>query len=354
MIARTKSSQPTDLAALAEGQRRAGNKTLQRAQNSPGLSLSHGGNHADQLDIMVTVACNARCAFCVQEATFKSPHTDDVVFTLALRRHMADFYAQGGRRVILTGGEPLLVLPRVLVALKELQPYADLEVKALYTNGSRLLDRLAGARSRTVAQELAAAGLGCVNLSVHHDDEDRNRRLLVLPRRPSNAQLAAHLGECGLPLRLNLTLQKGGIDTAESLARYVRWGFQLGAESIYIRELFRYSFDRNMCASGRNPVDYSRAHAVRASDMIEGLIATGDYRHCGDRREALRAKRECELEFLPVGRRVFLSSLEIGTEAARGYPYLVLMPDGKLYRGWLGQPHEIPGLDVGSEVGAGI
>ena len=60
-------------------------------------------------------------------------------------------------------------------------------------------------------------------------------------------------------------------------------------------------------------------------------------------------KREWELEYQPAGRRVFLSSLEIGTEAAHGYPYLVLMPDGKLYRGWLGERHEIAGLRRGSE-----
>jgi len=297
---------------------------------------------------MVTVGCNARCPFCVQEATFKAHGANGGTFIHAVRRHMSEFHAQGGRRVIITGGEPLLVLSRVLDVLEEIKQYSDLEVKALYTNGSRLLDRVANAEGHTVAMELAAAGLGCVNLSVHHHDETQNRQMFVLPHRPSTAEIAAHLADCGLPFRLNLTLQKGGIDTAEALRRYIDWGFALGAESMYVRELFRFSFDRIQCTSDRNPIEYSRAHAVEAAQLAEDLLEMDDFRLCGDQREALREKREWEFEFLPAGRRVALSSLKIGTESAVGYPYVVVMPDGKLYRGWLGETHEIPQLGVGA------
>src|SRR5204862_3526810 len=84
-----------------------------------------------QFDIMVTTACNARCPFCVQEATFKPSHASDEHFLTAIQVHFADFYREGGRKVVITGGEPLLVPRRVLAVLDVLAQFRDLHVKAL-------------------------------------------------------------------------------------------------------------------------------------------------------------------------------------------------------------------------------
>jgi molybdenum cofactor biosynthesis enzyme MoaA len=86
---------------------------------------------SQQFDIMVTTACNARCPFCVQEATFKPERCTDDRFLAGLDKHFADFYRAGGRRVVITGGEPLLLPYRVLAVLTLLAPYHDLEVKAI-------------------------------------------------------------------------------------------------------------------------------------------------------------------------------------------------------------------------------
>lgn len=99
--------------------------------------------------------------------------------------------------------------------------------------------------------------------------------------------------------------------------------------------------------SDRDAIEHCRAHAIRAQKLVEYLFHSADFQLVGERQEVLREKTEWEFEFLPAGRRVFLSSLEVGTEARVGFPYLVLMPDAKLYRGWLGEKYEIPDLGVG-------
>jgi len=58
-------------------------------------------------------------------ATFKSAQTRGEPFISALRRHFREFYELGGRKVVITGGEPLLALHRVQAVLHELATFAD-------------------------------------------------------------------------------------------------------------------------------------------------------------------------------------------------------------------------------------
>jgi len=290
---------------------------------------------SSQFDVMVTSVCNARCAFCVQEATFKPPCGKDAKFLDALRDSFGWFYTNGGRRVVITGGESLLEFPRVKAVLAELKQYKDLQVKALYTNGSLLLRRLSKGARITAAETLAKAGLGCVNLSVHHYDNDINNAMLGLPGKPRTEDIVKHLEACGLPFRLNLTLQRGGISTAGDLINYVKWGVKLGAKDIYVRELFRFARDINWAVADRDAVAYSNKNHVLVPPM-QRLLEQHGFSLLSEQREFLRDKTEWAFTHSPSGMRVYLSSLEIGSESPKGWPYLVLMPDAVLYNGWLG------------------
>ena len=292
----------------------------------------------DQIDIMVTTACPARCAFCVQEATYVPSPTTDAKFLDAVREHVADFHGAGGRKVVITGGEPLVALPRVLRVLQILGTY-HFAVKALYTNGARLLERDGAGRS--ASERLAEAGLACVNLSVHHDDDVVNRRIFGLRDMPSTRAKAHHLRECGLSFRLNAVLQKGGLATAEDVTRYARWAFDLGATDIYIREMFRFTFAEPKGQTRWDPIPYTRTAHVPAAPIIETLVATGEFDHASQRHETAREKTEVHLRHRPTGRDVLLSSLTVGNESRDELAYLVVMPDGRLYRGWLGEDDRI-------------
>ncbi len=299
-----------------------------------------------QFDIMVTTSCNAGCSFCVQEATFKPGNISDEWFIANMRDYFREFYDLGGRRVVITGGEPTLVLPRVLKVLDVLRTYRDLHVNAMYTNGSRLLSRVDSSEYVSVAQNLKAASLGCVNLSVHDYNNDRNNRILGLPHKSSTEDIAAHLRECDLPFRLNLTLQKDGVESYGQFLRYVEWATRLGAKDIYVRELFRFGFDIPMCRSERNPIETTAFSLVKIDGLLERMQNDNKtFQLCGQHHETARDKDEFEFVHLPSEKQVTLSRLTIGTEDMSQWPYLVYMPDGKLYRGWLGPLHQVQEMD---------
>jgi hypothetical protein len=300
----------------------------------PSKSLSSSKVYPEQFDIMVTVGCNAKCAFCVQEVTFKPTNAEDDRFLYALSQHFRKFYHQGGRKVIITGGEPLLVMPRVIGVLRELASFPDLQVKALYTNGEKLLYPLLG--SFSVSQTLQLMGLKYINLSVHHNNNEINNKILGLPHKPSTETITSHLNECRLPFRLNLTLQKGGIKNFEDLLRYVEWGFNLGAQDIYIRELFQFSFDSLLSVSDQSHVAYCRTHRVKILSVIDYLLQHKDFKLLSHTTHCFLEQTEYAFMHLATNRRVYLSRLMIGTENQQETPYLVLMPDARLYKGWLG------------------
>lgn len=287
----------------------------------------------EQFDVMVTNTCNARCAFCVQEATFKSAQTRGEPFIAALRHHFREFYELGGRKVVITGGEPLLALHRVQAVLHELAAFPDLTVKALYTNGERLV--CSHPDGGSYASALARAGLGCVNLSVHHDDDAVNDRIFGLPNKASTDAITSHLKTCGLPFRFNLTLQRGGIETYSDLIRYTNWAFAQGAQNIYVRELFHFAFAEPKCDSDRDPLNYCLTHRVSAAKLIELMKADHQFSFVKVRQEKFRDKVEVEFLHANSQRKVFITTLTVGNEFRDETPYLVLMPDGNLYRGWL-------------------
>lgn len=303
----------------------------------------------EQFDIMVTATCNARCPFCVQEATYKPETSTDDDFIAGLREHFRAFYELGGRRVVITGGEPTLAMERVLGALEVLRDYPDLEVKAMYTNGSRMLTIINDGRGLTLAQQLVASGLGCVNLSVHNNHHAENAHIMGLPARmPTTQDITRHLKECGMPVRFNLTLHRGGVENYEQFVSYMEWAFAQGVTDVYVRDLFTYGFDRAVSTSDRDTLGYTARHRTNVADLITSMRADTD-RFCllAEQTEIVRDKREFGFEYLPAGKRVYLARLTIGTEDRAEIPYLIYMPDGQLYRGWLGEG------DILEEVGSG-
>lgn len=310
--------------------------------HSQGFPRRDGLELPEQFDVMINVACNARCPFCVQEATFKSAQGTDNRYLDVLAREFALFYAAGGRRVVITGGEPTLDPQRVLGVLNVLRPYV-LEVKALYTNGARLLE--AGPNgSGTLAAEVAGAGLGCVNLSVHSTDEQSNAAIFQIRNRPATVAVADHLARVGLPFRLNLTLQRGGVEDAPGLLAYIEWADRLGACDVYVRELFRFAIDSPQSKTNRDPIGWSAEHRVALQPVFSQLCQEGSLERVGARTEVSREKQEDQFIHRATGMKVTTSRLVIGTERRDAVPYLVLMPDAALYRGWLGETDRLETL----------
>lgn len=318
----------------------------------------------EQIDIMVNNACNARCAMCIQEVTHKAKVVADGEFLTGVQKHIGDYHSLGGRKVIITGGEPTLQVWRVTGVLDELRRHSDLDLIAFYTNGSRLQERddddppirmfgpfrpiehrlghdqgranrLFNEMQKTVAERLLDRGLRTCNLSVHHYARQKNSRIFGIETDP--AAVSAHLRDIGLPFRYCATLQPGGLETVADVIRYIRFACKQGATDVYLRELFDVSAVRQRSGKRAYPA------SIPLEPIIEALLTRG-FSLEGERTDFQgRNKREYLLTS-QTGYRVFCSTLDIGTEQREKLPYLIIMPNGQLYATWLGESSKIDSL----------
>lgn len=291
----------------------------------------------EQIDIMVNNECNAKCGFCVQKATYKSPTRDDQRFLSGVEKHVKDYYDLGGRKIIITGGEPTLRPQRVEKVLQTLTKFNGLELIAMYTNGSRLLREHDG---MTIAHRLRNNGLQFINHSVHHHNTEKNREIFNLDDLADPREVAQHLREIKQPFRYCATLQKGGLETAEDVAEYVTFAREQGAQDVYLRQLFQIAPEVS-----RNPgvLEYIERRFVPASPIVKELLKQGFSMETDRADFQGRKKREYKL-LDNKGFPVFVSELEIGREQAQALPYLVVMPNGELYSTWCGETHNIKSL----------
>lgn len=158
------------------------------------------------LRISVTDRCNFRCPYCMPAEVFGPDYPflqDPQVMSLEeLRRLLRQFVRAGVEKVRITGGEPLLRrdIPDLITILKRELRVRDV---ALTTNGW-LLERFAPA--------LAAAGVDRLNVSLDSLRQDTFARMAGGgPSRQVGRVLAgiAAAGERGLPVKLNMVVQRG-------------------------------------------------------------------------------------------------------------------------------------------------
>jgi len=293
----------------------------------------------EQIDIMINSECNARCQMCIQEITWKIPTGEQDPFMKGVSEYLREYHDLGGRRIIITGGEPTLRRRRVISVLEELAKYPDLDLIAMYTNGSRLLKETDG---ETFVQELKKSGLRYVNLSCHHYDSTRNNRIFGIdvgnPR-----VIGKHLSDIKIPIRFCATLQREGLETTNDVLKYLEFAQQCGAQDVYFRELFRvYNVDSNN-ETIRGHLEYLDFNFVPLKPIIDGLREKGLIQK--GQRTNFQGREKNELAFQTnTGFPFYTSQLEIGREKAEELPYLVIMPNGNLYSTWMGEQFRVSSL----------
>jgi len=119
------------------------------------------------LRVSVTDRCNLRCEYCMPEAEYTWLPREDILDFDEITRLVRVFVRLGGRRVRLTGGEPLLRrdLPTLVRMLARIDGLDDL---ALTTNGVLLAEH---------AEALRDAGLQRVTVSLDTLDRAKFTRL---------------------------------------------------------------------------------------------------------------------------------------------------------------------------------
>ena len=167
------------------------------------------GRTIDYLRVSVTDRCNLRCRYCMPHGTPLVPHEDVLRYEELLRicRRAAGL---GFSKFKVTGGEPLARkdCPAFIKALKALPGVACV---TLTTNGVLLPAHL---------DELAAAGLDGVNVSLDTLDDAQYSRLTGAPAGTAARVLAA-AEACagrGIPTKLNAVVLPDTLDGCADLA----------------------------------------------------------------------------------------------------------------------------------------
>lgn len=221
----------------------------------------------------VAFGCNAACPFCFSDASASADQRQAPIDWARTRHWIEAAAARGAQRAVITGGgEPTLLRWNELLRL--VRACADAFSKVvLITNGARLAalepDDLEGQ-----VQRLDQAGLSVLAVSRHHPEEAVNRCLMKLETHTGKllAACARQRRSIRLRPRLICVLQRGGVETAADIGRYVQWAAAEGAGDVCFKELYVSTSQESLYHS-RQVNEWSAAHQVPLSRVH-------DWAHC--------------------------------------------------------------------------
>ncbi len=257
----------------------------------PAAQVSRGGALADAqgrlisyLRVSLTDRCNFRCTYC-------SPADQEEDGGLLGREELARlfrvFAAVGVRRIRLTGGEPTLRRD-VVEIVRDAASTPGIEDVALTTNGHRLA---------ALAEPLAAAGLGSMNVSL--DTLDPARLVGVSGAGARLDRILAGIDACVGRFRsfkTNAVVMRGVNE--DELAELVRFAWDRGAIPRFIEQMpfgggvpvplaevrrgleeagFTLRADPHR---GWGPAQHVRAHDVHGREGLVGLIGAMTENFC--------------------------------------------------------------------------
>ena len=126
----------------------------------------------DYLRISVTDKCNLKCNYCIPENGIRLADKDEILTFEEIVRLAEAFSSLGGKKIRLTGGEPLLRkdIVRLISVLRSLD---GIEEICLTTNGVLLSQ---------MASELKKAGLDRINISLDSLKKDKFRSITGFDR----------------------------------------------------------------------------------------------------------------------------------------------------------------------------
>lgn len=167
----------------------------------PGQLIDPFGRSVDYIRLSVTDRCDFRCVYCMAEQMTFLPKKE--LLTLEELEEVCRAFAEmGTRRIRLTGGEPLVRrnILSLIGNLGGMVTAGQLDEITITTNGSQL---------EKIAEDLAAAGVRRLNLSIDSLQPERFRQITRwgdLDRVLAGMRAAT---AAGLRLKLNVVALKG-------------------------------------------------------------------------------------------------------------------------------------------------
>jgi cyclic pyranopterin phosphate synthase len=209
------------------------------------------GRTARDLRISVTEKCSLRCVYCMPEQGLPAISRQQLLSAVEIARLVGIAVRDlGVHDVRFTGGEPLMRadLAEIVALSSEVSRGASI---SMTTNGIGLDKRI---------DELVAAGLTRVNISLDTVDRDHFARLTRRDRLPSVFAGIEAAKRAGLtPLKINAVLMR---DTLAGAADLLQWSLENGVQLRFIEQM---------------PLDadeaWARDNMVDASELLEVLGA---------------------------------------------------------------------------------
>jgi len=190
-------------------------------EDFPNENNSCGGNFQDWLEVMLTPKCNGKCNWCVEKDGYKPK--EEAAWYKLLRLMLST----GRDNFLLLGGEPTLYrnVDFIISSLRRHRKNVFLT-----TNGSQLDAHFAKYR---------LDGLTGLNISIHHYDLGKNKRITGIGLEPLKLHAAIKWlkKHCGTRTRFNCNLIKGCIDSDKEMRRYVDFAKSYGADNVRFSEL---------------------------------------------------------------------------------------------------------------------
>jgi cyclic pyranopterin phosphate synthase len=168
-----------------------------------GTAIDAFGRAMTYLRISLTDRCNFRCLYCMPAIGMKFQPRDEHLTDDELLRLIGLFAKTGVTKIRLTGGEPT-IRPRLVDLVRGIKAFPGIQEVSMTTN-ALLLGRL--------AEGLAEAGLGRVNVSIDTLDPDRFKVMTRGGRLDLVWQGIEAADAVGMrPIKLNTVVVKGQND----------------------------------------------------------------------------------------------------------------------------------------------
>lgn len=214
-------------------------------------SFSFGGKEKSvyenaNLSIFVNESCNADCKFCVDQLRYegkgktfvKGRIADDEEYFARLEE-VLNTLRPLNTSISITGGEPTKSkrLPRIL----QLVAKYNFRKRVITTNGSGLLDKIAGKR---VIDHIVENGFRHLNISKTHYIEKINAEVMQYDNSYFTNEQMAEVVRVALSgnvrPRLSCLLLKSGIHDVDGMMRYMDFFGAMGVDNIIFRETMDY------------------------------------------------------------------------------------------------------------------
>jgi molybdenum cofactor biosynthesis enzyme MoaA len=305
---------------------------LLRGEDSLSHPLGNLGLRDIDMKVYPTFGCGHDCKFCMTDIRYKPNEANTITYLKRFKKSLNRYYRFGGRKVLITGGEPTKAMERILGMLEEAQRY-ELDLIVLYTNGSRLLETYEyRGKTKKIVEHLYDAGLRHINISVHHYDPKKRQRLLNSDEGVCDiVEVAREVNKRDeMCIRLNCTLMRDYIGDVRGVIDYIGFAKRIGVTDVYFRDLFHLE---NRALSIRfaemGKVEFTDNQRINFDGLIRDIKRVPNMqfvktmsRHVGQGKTIL---------FNYNGVQVWFGTLEIGTENANRFTYFAFMPDGNIY-----------------------